>query len=237
MVWLGTGISAADTVIMEEVVVTASRQPEETVKVPAFISVVTAEDIEQSTARNMAEVLRTQAGIHVSDISGNQRNYNVDLRGFGESSKQNVLLLVDGRRVNLDDLSGADWNLIPLDRIARIEIIRGSRGTVLYGDNATAGVINIITKEGARLEGAVGAAYGSYDTFRGHAGVSGVSDILAYDLSASYLHSDGYRDNSDTLSKDFGANLRIDPNDRLKLHLSAGYHNDDTTKSGRPAAE
>ncbi len=136
-------------VTLGEVVVTASGQEERVARVPANVSVVTAEDIVNSTATNVAEILSTRSGIHVSDISGNKRNYSVDLRGFGESTSQYILLMVDGRRVNLDDLSGADWNTIPLDRIARIEIIRGSRGTVLYGDNATAGVINIITKEGS----------------------------------------------------------------------------------------
>ena len=233
LVGVGLDALAAEIVTMGELVVTASRQQEETVNVPAHISVVTADDIKNSTARNLAEVLRSQPGIQVSDIGGNQRNYNVDLRGFGESSQQNVLLLVDGRRVNLDDLSGPDWNLIPLDRIARIEIIRGSRGTVLYGDNATAGVINVITKEGrGALEATVSAAYGSYDTFKGHTAVSQAGDQLAYDISASYYDSDGYRDNSDITTRDLGANLRFDPSDYLRLHLSAGYHNDDTRNPG-----
>ena len=221
------------TVTMGEVVVTASGQEEQIARVPSHVSVVTAHDIENSTAANVAEILNTQPGIHVSDISGNRRNYSVDLRGFGESTSQNILLLVDGRRVNLDDLSGADWNTIPLDRIARIEIIRGSRGTVLYGDNATAGVINIITKEGDRSGVTASLAYGSYATLKGHSAVSGATDTLSYDISGSYLHSNGYRDNSDAIAKDLGANLRIDPSDRFRIHLSTGYHHDDTRNPGR----
>jgi len=218
--------------IMGEVVVTASREKEAAVRVPANVTVISAEEIENSTALNVPEVLRTVAGIHVIDVSGNQRNYNVDLRGFGESSPQNALLLVDGRRVNLPDLSGPDWNLIPLDRIERIEVIRGSRGSVLYGDNATAGVINIITKEGRALEGSATAAYGSYDTIKTAASISGAHGIIGYDVTASYLDSHGYRDNSDTDIKDLGANLWLDPSDRLRLHMSAGYHYDDTRNPG-----
>jgi iron complex outermembrane recepter protein len=220
-------------VTMGEVVVTASGQEEQVTRVPANVSVVTAEDIENSTATNVAEILSTRSGIHVSDITGNKRNYSVDLRGFGESTSQNILLMVDGRRVNLDDLSGADWNTIPLDRIARIEIIRGSRGTVLYGDNATAGVINIITKEGEQTGVTASIAYGSYETLNGHTAFSGVTDTLAYDIRGSYLHSDGYRDNSDTIAKDIGANLGFDPSDRFRMHLSTGYHYDDTRNPGR----
>ncbi len=233
MLGLGTGAGAQENeVTMDAVVVSASRIQENVSRVPAYVSVVTAEDIEKSSAQNVAELLRNQPGIHVSDISGNQRNYGVDLRGFGESSKQNVLLLVDGRRVNLDDLSGADWNLIPLERIARVEIIRGSRGSVLYGDNATSGVINIITKSAERTQGEATAAYGSYDTFKSHVGADMTTDLLSCDLTAGYVYSGGYRDNSDTIAKDAGVNLRFDPGDRLSLQVSSGYHYDDTRNPG-----
>ena len=77
---------------------------------------------------------------------GNRRNYRVDLRGFGETAQSNTLVLVDGRRINQADLSGTDWALIPIDRVKRIEIIRGGRGSILYGDNAAGGVISARTK-------------------------------------------------------------------------------------------
>ncbi len=223
---------AAELVTMQEVVVTASRDAEELDKVPAHVTVVTAEQIEKSNYQNVPEALHALAGVHITDISGNQRNYNVDLRGYGESSQQNILLLVDGRRVNLPDLSGPDWNLIPLERIQRIEVIRGGRGNVLYGDNATAGVINIITKEGRAMEATATARYGSYDTVRADASVSAAHDTVAYDITAGYLNSDGYRDNSDSEAKDIGGNLKLDPRDSLRIHLSGGYHYDDTRNPG-----
>lgn len=220
------------TVVMGEVVVTASRQAEEVTRVPAHVTVITAADIQRTTAQNVPEVLRSLAGVNAIDISGNQRNYNIDLRGYGESAPLNILLLVDGRRINLPDLSGPDWNLIPLERIERIEVIRGSRGNLLYGDNATSGVINIITKEGRDLEGQLSASYGSYDTFRGSASAGGAQGPIAIDLSTSYLDSKGYRDNSDSDTKDVGLNLRIDPTDKMRLHFSSGYHYDDVRNPG-----
>lgn len=230
--FVAPAIKAEQTTTLDRVVVTASRQEEEINRVPAHVTVVTAEQIEQSTAQNVADVLSTLVGAHVMDTGGNRRNYWVDLRGSGESAPQNLLMLVDGRRVNLGDLSGPDWNLIPIERIARIEVVRGSRGTILYGDNASKGVINIITKEGGGFESNIKAAYGSYDTYKLNAAVSNAHDKLSYDISAGYLDSDGFRDNSEADAKDIGGNLRYDPSHRTRLHLSAGYHYDDTRNPG-----
>ncbi len=217
---------------LEEVVVTATRYEEKLSSVPANVTVITEVDIKNSTAQYIPDLLRTQVGIHVNDITGNRRSYNVDIRGFGETGRLNTLVLVDGRRINQPDLSGSDWTLIPLDRIKRIEIIRGGRGSVLYGDNAAGGVINIITKEGDRFKAGGEAAGGSYDTFNSSAYVSGSQNDLSYALSGSYLDSDGYRDNSDTEAKDLALNLGYYFADFMKLDLSGGYHEDDTGLPG-----
>jgi iron complex outermembrane receptor protein len=217
---------------MKEVVVTATRQAEKISSVPANVSVITENDIKNSTARDIPDLLRTQAGIHVNDIAGNQRNYTVDLRGFGETGQLNTLVLVDGRRVNQPDLSGTDWTLISLNRVERIEVIRGGRGSVLYGDNASGGVINIITKEGKEFKTDAAVAVGSYNTFRASASTSGSSNNLSYDISGSYINSDGYRDNSDTEAGDVGADLGYYVGDRMKVNLSGGYHKDDTGLPG-----
>ncbi len=132
-------------VTLEKVVVTATRDVEEIRKIPASVTVVTKEEIEQSNAQNVVDLLRNEVGIEVRDNYGNGKSASVDIRGFGETGLLNTLVLVDGRRVNQIDLSGVDWTQIPLDQVERIEIIRGS-GSVLYGDNAAGGVINIITK-------------------------------------------------------------------------------------------
>ncbi|MEE8540929.1 MAG: TonB-dependent receptor plug domain-containing protein, partial [Desulfobacterales bacterium] len=162
-----------DPVTMQEVIVTATRYEEKVSFIPTNVSVITDTDIANSTARDIPDILRTQAGIHVSDIAGNRRTYRVDLRGFGETAHLNTLVLVDGRRINQADLSGTDWALIPLDRVKRIEILWGGRGSVLYGDNASGGVINIITKEGDQFQAGADVSGGSYDTFKGNAHVSG----------------------------------------------------------------
>ncbi|MFZ0484872.1 MAG: TonB-dependent receptor, partial [Desulfobacterales bacterium] len=217
---------------MDEVVVTATRQEEKISSVPANVTVVTEKDIKNSTAYDIPDLLRSQVGVHVNDIAGNRRNYTVDLRAFGETASLNTLVLVDGRRINQADLSGSDWSLIPLDRVKKIEIIRGGRGSVLYGDNASGGVINIITKEGEAFKTGAEINGGSYDTFKGSAFVSGTQSKLSYALSGSYLTSDGYRDNSNTEAKDLGLNLDYYQNDIVKWNLSSGYHKDSTGLPG-----
>jgi iron complex outermembrane receptor protein len=217
---------------MEEVVVTATRQEEKISSVPANVTVITETDIKNSTAYDVPDLLRSQVGVLVNDIAGNRRSYTVDLRAFGETAPLNTLVLVDGRRINQADLSGSDWSLIPLDRIKQIEIIRGGRGSVLYGDNAAGGVINIITKEGEAFKTGAEINGGSYDTFKGSAFVSGTQNKLSYALSGSYLTSSGYRNNSDTEAKDLGLNLGYYQNDIVKWNLSSGYHKDSTGLPG-----
>ncbi|MCP4747364.1 MAG: TonB-dependent receptor [Desulfobacteraceae bacterium] len=231
-VCFGVAFAEEQSAVQDTIVVTASREEEKASSIPAQVTVIDASEIEKSTAQNVPELLQ-QSGIHVSDIGGNQRNYQVDLRGFGEKGPANVLVLVDGRRINQPDLSNADWLLIPLERIGRIEIIKGGRGSVLYGDNASGGVINIITKQSTKTGAETRVSYGSYETYKLSAYGSLLTGRCALDLSAAYHDTEGYRDNSGIESKDFGLNLSYDPTDNLNLNVSGGYHTD---SSGQPGA-
>lgn len=223
----------AEETTLKEVVVTATRYDENTAVIPANVSVITEKDIRESNAQNIPELLRNQVGVQVNDINGTGRFYTVDLRGFGETAPLNTLLLVDGRRVNQADLSGVDWMVIPLEDVSRIEIVRGGQGSVLYGDNAAGGVINIITKEGTGgLKGGANLAAGSYGTFKAGSYVSGSLKDLSLHLSGNYLASDGYRDNSKTVARDFDFHTVYPVKDYLKIDLSGGYHKDHTGLPG-----
>jgi iron complex outermembrane receptor protein len=230
--WPGAARADEKPAQMDEVVVTASRYPEETSRIPANVSVITEKDIKNSTALTIPELLSAQAGIQVTDVTGNRRNYYVDLRGFGDASGQNTLILVDGRRVTGADLSGTDWFQIPLDRVQKIEIVRGGSSSVLYGDNATGGVINIITKAGGPTRYGVETAAGSYKTFHPSAYAEGSTKDLSYALTGSYLTTNGYRLNSAIDSKDVGGTFHYVLNDRVRADLSTGYHKDNTGLPG-----
>ncbi len=202
------GPAAVSAGPLEEMVVTATRYPKGLDSIPANVSVITAEEIENSVARNIPDLLRVEAGLHVADIAGNRATYTVDIRGFGETAALNTLVLVDGRRINAADLSGTDWTTMPLDRVDRIEIIRGARSSVIYGDNASGGVINILTRQGQDFEAGVELGVGSYQGRDASAYIRGSEGRLNYALSGGSQRSDGYRENSATRFDSLGADFR-----------------------------
>jgi iron complex outermembrane receptor protein len=213
---------------LEQVVVTATRYEEPTEKVPASVTVITSEDIQATTAQTVPDVLRDKAGVEVRDILGTGRTATVGINGWGgETAGLNSLVLVDGRRVNKIDLSGVDWTQIPLERIERIEIVRGGSAAVLYGDNAAGGVVNIITKQGAPgLHFNVGGGYGSYETHREEAGVSLGGDWVTLALTGTYSDSDGYRQNNSFRNSFGGGTLALNPSEWVKVDVSGGIKSD-----------
>src|SRR4029077_14940662 len=120
-------------------------------------SIITEEDIARSPAQNLPDILSREVGVQVQHLfsSTNGSRDTVDLRAFGAFAQSNVLILVNGRRYQDFDLQGFDFSSIPINSIERIEITRGNSGTVVYGDGAIGGVINIVTKTrpGKALEG------------------------------------------------------------------------------------
>jgi iron complex outermembrane receptor protein len=219
-------------ITLEEVVVTAARAEQSIEKVPANVTVIDEKDIKNSNARSVVDLLRSEEGIVVRDLLGNGKRSEVDLRGFGETGPYNTLVLVDGRRVNEIDLSGVDWTQIALDNVERIEIVRGT-GTVLYGDNAVGGVINIITKipsEKPSIDGS--AILGSYSRHKEAGSLNAASDRIGASLFASYDSSDGYRDNGEFRARDVGGKLVFDATESMSLNLSGSYHSDEYGLAG-----
>jgi iron complex outermembrane receptor protein len=219
-------------VTLEGVVVTGTRDVQEIRKIPANVTVITQEEIERSYAQTTVDLLRNQAGVVVNDLRGTGKNVFMDIRGFGEIGPLNIVVLVDGRRVNEIDLSGVDWSQIPLEQIERIEILRGP-GSVLYGDNAAAGVVHIITKRPQKpLSFETGISGGSYHYNKETGSVSGKWGPFSGILNAGYHATDGYRDNGFLRAKDLGGKLVYDVNEDLSFNFSGNFHKDDTGLPG-----
>lgn len=183
------------------------------------VTVITARDIQASGARTIPELLATQAGIRVHSTDGTPDS-SIDLRGFGMTGNQNTLVLLDGQRLNDIDLSSVRWSMIPLDSIARIEIIRGS-GSVLYGQGASGGTINIITQTAAKTStGRAQVAIGSYGGQDIQASAELVGEGVSARISADGYDSNGYRRNNDNRQRTLLGNLRADlPNGHIDLRF------------------
>jgi iron complex outermembrane receptor protein len=214
-------------VTMQEVVVTGTRYEERVEKIPANVTIIDEKTIKNSNAVNVPDLLRSEEGVTVRDTLGNGKTAEVDLRGFGETGPYNTLVLVDGRRVNEIDLSGVDWTQIPISQIERIEIVRGA-GTVLYGDSAVGGVINIITKTPSQTPSfSAAGSLGSYNMKKGQFSLGGGEGKVAASLYGNYDSTDGYRQNNDYLARDLGGKAVLDATDFLRFTLSGSYHKDD----------
>jgi iron complex outermembrane receptor protein len=227
MAWAETKEKKEDVIEMERIVVTASRTAEEIKNASKFTTIIDEEDIRESNAQTIPDILRSQAGIEIRDYTGTGKTVNVDMRGFGETGPSNMLVMIDGRRVNAIDLSNTDWSQISLSQVERIEIVRGA-SSVLYGDNASGGVINIITKKGkGRPAFKLETKGGSYDTFGTLMEVSAANDRSSAWASGEYYDTKGYRQNSNLLRDDFAMRLGHTFDKVWSGGMSFGYHTDD----------
>jgi len=220
-------------VVMEEVVVTATRSTEEVRKVPANVSVITAKDIEKSGATTIPEVLDKLESIQFRSYSGNAAQSVIDLRGFGgDNPFGKTLIMLDGRRMNRTDMSGINWLQIPLNDIDRIEVVRGA-SSVLYGDAAIGGVINIITKKGGgkpKFDASVIA--GSYGLHDERVGMTGSEDKWTYALTGENNFNAGYRERSKFTSQGGGLNLGYYASDLLDISLGLSFNKTDYQMPG-----
>jgi iron complex outermembrane recepter protein len=164
-------------------------------------SVITADDIRNSPALTVQEIIAQTPGVQLTSLFGgvNGVKTSVDLRGFGAFATSNTLVLINGRRLNDVDMAGVDYSTIPRDSILRIEITPGNSGAVLYGDNAIGGVINIVLKNGVggppvaiRAE----AGVGSFNARLANVSVATNSGPWSTSFYGNAIKSDGYRVNN-----------------------------------------
>jgi len=220
-------------IVMEEVVVTATRDTEEVRKIPANVSVITAKDIEKSGATNVVEVLEKLESIQFRDYSGNSSQSVIDLRGFGgDNPFGKTLIMLDGRKMNRPDMSSINWLQIPLNNIERIEVVRGA-SSVLYGDAAIGGVINIITKKGeGKTKFNASVMAGSYGLHNERVGVTGSEDKWTYALNGENNFNSGYRERSQLSSQGGGLNVGYDASELFNISLGLSFNKTDYQMPG-----
>lgn len=225
------GIDRDDVgVALDTVVVSAPSEAGSLRTAPHSVTVFTRARIEQSAAGDLGALLSEAANVQFRSFYGGDKRGSVDIRGMGDTAGSNVLILVNGQRLNEIDLSGADLASVPIDQIERIEIVRGGGG-VRYGDGAVGGVVNIITREAGSAErfGArVGLAAGSYARREALAEVYGRAGDLFVRAETRDVDTDGYRENNGYAGHDRAIELRFVPErlSVLDLGLRAAVHRD-----------
>lgn len=200
----------------------ASRSWLSTRETPGIVTIVTREQIQNSGARDLLDVLRQVPGFEIGvDVTG---VVGIGFRGmWGQEGK--ILVLLDGQELNDLGYAGTQIDRVPIEQVERVEIVRGP-GSVIYGGNAEIAVISVITR-GAREKGTQAAArYGrgekggdrrSFDLHYGgdsdglllsaaaHVSKAERSDRLYTDTSGETIPM---RKNSDLVSKDFNLGLQ-----------------------------
>lgn len=188
------------------VFVTSTRTETPLAQVTTSATVVTDKDIQAQQAETVLQVLRTVPGLDVVQSGSRGNATSVFIRG---SESDHVLVLIDGVEMNSTTLGAFDFAHLTTENVERIEILRGSGGT-LYGSQAIGGVINIITKKGqGPLEAGVSLEGGNGSTHRQALTLKGNAGKLAYSFSGARTESQGFHSENDDY-RNLAASARLD---------------------------
>ena len=218
---LALPVFAAEQINLDEVTVKANRFEHKDTETTYASEIHTSKQIEESGAATLYDFLAQQTSLNVLPNYGNKATPSINLRGYGgENGHQNVVIIVDGQRLNNIDISSQLLAGIPLGNIERIEISKGS-GSVIYGDGATAGTIQIYTKN--KIGITVVTSLGNVGQ-QNHSISAGISEQYI-DLSANLAHDNydgfskkditGHKDQFDSETQNI--KLKIKPTDYLRF--------------------
>jgi vitamin B12 transporter len=202
----------------EEIVVTSSIVATELRQVGAAVSVLPAEQIELRGYHSLADALRTQPGIAVTNSGGSGKSTVVRIRG---EEHYRTLLMIDGVKAldtSAPQVAPTFDSLLTTSDLARVEVLRGPQGFI-YGADA-GGVVNVLTKRGAGpLGGQLGLEYGEYSTRKVDAAFSGGGEQGDYYVSVTDFITDGFNaQTADTVLRD------DDGDDNTTLHAKFGWN-------------
>ncbi len=165
---------------------------------PIGATVISADDIRRAGVADVNQAIRKIGGVYGRQSLDSSPDFSLDLRGFGANGSQNMVVMLDGVRMSDNELSGPVLSTIPIETVERIEIIRGG-SSVLYGEGATGGVINIITRRAGApgTRGSVRAEAGQFGQHDVRASVARTWNGGAFDAAIGNQGTDNYRANND----------------------------------------
>ncbi|MFH1538092.1 MAG: TonB-dependent receptor [bacterium] len=212
-----SGLKAQEEIELEPIIFTAERMPLPESMLTGNVSLITSDEIEESGAQSIGELLQDYAGITFQQSGALGKLSSVRVRGSGAAQ---LLFMLDGFRIN--DPSSGSFNLtnLSLDNIERIEVVRGGVSS-LYGSQGMNGVINIITKKpsgGRKIR--LKESYGTFSTSDSSLSVEGKSRLGNYRLFANNEASKGLRSNDNFRKRTLGAGLSFgSESSRFNLNL------------------
>ena len=198
--------------------------------------IYTKKDIEKSKSKDIYDFLASQTSVNVMPYFGNKFSQSLDMRGYGiENGNQNLVVVVNGRRLNNIENLPQLLSSIPLESIEKIEILKGS-GSVKYGDGANAGVISITTDK--KNSNYLKAYLGNNTSKDGAASFGYGNEYIIANAYVDYNSTDGSikdnRGNSDENNiRNMNFSVVFTPIEELELSLSRTYSNM-TTNYARP---
>ena len=214
----------------EEIIVTATKREQTLQETPISVSVTSGETLEQAQIRDILDLQTVAPSLRVSQLQ-NSSSSTFIIRGFGNGDNNfgiepSVGVFIDGvfRSRSASALSD-------LSNVQRIEVLNGPQST-LFGKNASAGVISVVTRKPQfQFGGGIEAAYGNYNNIQVKGDITGpISESIAFSLDGSYNKRDGYgrivnlnRDISDRNRWTARGQLLIEPSDALSIRAQADY--------------
>ena len=192
--------SVDSSISLEDVIVTANKIEQKQNGTSKVITVISAAQIQQNAGRTIAQLLNEQAGLSLPGALSNLGTVpSIYMRG---AASGRTLILLDGAPVGDPSMisNEFDLNLVPLNQVERIEILKGAQST-LYGSDAIGGVINIITKSKGKpfVRGAL--SYGSYGTKQGNLQFNSSIKKLNYSIGFENQNADGFSSAKDITNK------------------------------------
>lgn len=222
-------------VSLEEIIVTATRIEETIEETTSDVTVIKGEDIKKMNVQFITDVLRKIPELNLVQNGGAGKVAGILLRG---GSSAHTLVMIDGIKVNSTTTGSFDFSGINVDDIERIEIVKGPQSTI-YGSEAMAGVINIITRTGeGRPKVDISFESGSYGTYEPSVTFSGGHKKLTYRLTGTYFYTDGISAAKHGSEKDgyentsFSGKFGFKPSEKLELELTGKYYDDRSELDG-----
>lgn len=188
--------------------------------------IITDQDIRNSGLSNVSAILQKIGGLTTKQNLDGSSNSAIDMRGFGDASDNNVVVLLDGIRLSENEQAAARTSMIPLEAIDHIEITRGGN-SVLYGDGATGGTINIVTKSNLDDLTVATAGVSSYSTLQSSIFHARKNGDVSLTLFGRQLDSAGYRDNAKSAERSVGLSSikHLSATDAIGLRITVSNEN------------